>query len=178
MHFIHCGPKVGSCKMAPSCPSGGLNQQPWGPVNIQVNQIFDWDVSVKGVQASETEDILIRTGAHHVFQNKCTTDISLVKQILFTEYQKKWSKVILSKPKLRTFSMIEKEYICENMFVLLQPKTKIIMCPALIWDLASAPWDSLIPGLCNYCDLNEIENEFHSVCYCTFVSWFTLKIVW
>ena len=33
--FIHCRQNIGSCKISPSCPCGGLNWQPWGSVSIQ-----------------------------------------------------------------------------------------------------------------------------------------------
>lgn len=33
--FIHRRQNIGSCKISPSCPCAGLNQQPRGPVSIQ-----------------------------------------------------------------------------------------------------------------------------------------------
>ncbi|KAG8003776.1 hypothetical protein GBF38_007750 [Nibea albiflora] len=33
--FIHRCQNIGSCKISPSCPCAGLNQQPRGPVSIQ-----------------------------------------------------------------------------------------------------------------------------------------------
>ena len=84
------------------------------PENRVAKKIFNWDVSIKGAWASTVEDILIRTGLLDSFQNCTVVNIVMVKEILNSIYQNKWSQDILHKPKLRTFVMIKSHYACEK----------------------------------------------------------------
>ncbi len=110
------------------------------PESGVARKIFSWDATIKGAWVSEVEDTFMRIGASDIFQNVSTVRIPLVKEALFNAHQIRWSQDILCKPKLRTFAMIKKKcYRSEVCLCSFIQKTKIIMCPAPLWDLAPAP---------------------------------------
>ena len=108
------------------------------PENRVAKKIFNWDVSIKGAWASAMEDTFLRTGLQDSFQNCRIVNISMVKELLNSIYQNKWSQDILHKPKLRTFVMMKSYYACEKYVCAPLTKRQRSLCLTPLWDLASA----------------------------------------
>ncbi len=62
----------------------------------------------------------------------------LFKESVFFRVKEQWATDIWTKPKLRTFRMINNEYSAENYVEYnLSKKAKISMCPAEMWCFAT-----------------------------------------
>ena len=143
------------------------------PENRVAKKIFNWDVSIKGAWASTVEDILIRAGLLDSFQNCSVVNISMVKEILNSIFQNKWSQDILYKPKLRTFVMLKNQYACEKYVCAPLSKRQRSLCAQLRsgilpLHLETGRYRGIVEEerVCIYCDIHDIENEFHFMFYC------------
>ena len=143
------------------------------PENRVAKKIFNWDVSVKGAWASAVEDTLVRTGLHDSFINNSIVNTSIIKDTLYSLHQNKWSQDILYKPKLRTFVTIKSCYGSEKYVCAPLSKRQRSLCAQLRsgilpLHLETGRYRGVIEEerICTYCDLNDIENEFHFMFYC------------
>lgn len=119
------------------------------------------------------EDTLVRIGLHDSFINNSIVNTSIVKDTLYSLYQNKWSQDILYKPKLRTFVVIKSCYGSEKYVCAPLSKRQRSLCAQLgsgifPLHLKTGRYRGVTEEerICIYCDLNNIENEFHFVFYC------------
>ena len=89
--------------------------------------------------------------------------------------KKKWVEEMNHKPKLRTFCLIKGEFVCERYVMYNLPKSKRSLCAQvrsgilpLRIETGQYCGEMEEKSLCNYCDLEEIENETHFILYCPF----------
>ena len=99
-------------------------------------------------------------------------NIVTLKEMLFDQIKHTWAEEIWSKPKLRTYREIKYDYYTENYVLFNLPKKRRSLCAQIRGGILPLYIETgRYVGLdeeriCQMCDLNEIENEYHFVLYC------------
>lgn len=145
------------------------------PPDRLASQMFHWDLSANGEWASEISDLLVDTGLHDSYVQRSEINLEVFKSEINLRHTHLWLEQIKQKPKLRTYCLLKIEPICEQYISFNLPKSQRSLCAQLrcgILPLSietgryrGSPEEDRI---CEYCDLHEVENEFHFVLYCPF----------
>lgn len=96
--------------------------------NRIIRKIFEWDIMIKGVWASDMYDILVRAGYEDHYYDKEKVDLSFVKDITFQQVKDRWALDMWCKPKLCTYCEIKHVYGPENYVLYNLSRKKRSLC--------------------------------------------------
>ena len=136
-------------------------------------KIFNWDIQVKGPWTEDMRNMLCECGREDVFLGLNQVNNEMLKETLLEKVKGNWAEEVWSKPKLRTYREIKSDYCAENYVLFNLPKKKRSLCAQirggiLPLHIETGRYVGLDEAdrICQMCELNEIENEYHFVLYC------------
>ena len=149
-------------------------------------KVFLWDKAQYGNNWSYDMKNLFETlDSEEIFLNSELCDIAEVKLKIKNLNNELWENEILSKPKLRTYRLFKNEYEPEPYLLSYLPKyDRSLLCQfrtgILPLNIETGRFKNVkdpITGhmrkltiqerVCDMCQLNEVEDEFHFLCRCT-----------
>ncbi len=117
--------------------------------------------------------LLHKTGHEQVYQNKVTVESNTIKRILHDQQMATWESDINNKTKLRTYIKFKHEYGVESYIEkFLSKRQRSILaqfrCGILPLKIETGRYINLKiqKRICELCDMNEIEDEFHFLIQC------------
>ncbi len=138
--------------------------------------VFKWDYTLSNHNdnwSSELRAILSTFNMPHIFDQKCFCNLDLLKQKCREYDKEEWLNQIQQKPKLRTYilfkSLLETEF-----YVTCLPKSQRsvfskLRCGVLPLKIETGIFNAIDREnrICEFCSLNEVEDEQHFLCRCT-----------
>ena len=136
--------------------------------------IFEWDYMNGGMGwCKGIQQILERCNLCGIYHAKGKVDIEQAKNKLFNAYKNDCKVNILKKPKLRTFQLIKDEprtekYVTENLTLSERSFLSQLRFDILPFHIETGRFvnTSLNERICNSCNLNLLEDEFHLIFDC------------
>ncbi len=141
---------------------------------------FSWSTGILNVlKVIDKHDIWNRP----TLMNKANFNISIIDN-LKSVYDNSWVKMINHQTKLRTYCQFKSSFSLENYIILLKRQSKSTFCKLRIsshklrieTDRYTSPKIPPNQRLCNHCNSNEIEDEFHFIMKCSLYSDFRQKL--
>ena len=138
-------------------------------------QIFLHDVHLcSGNWSSEIYKIFSEVNMIHLFENLESADIPTIKDIKHEYHKDFWETNRHSTPKLRTYNTFKYDYCVENYVkvlynrghksVMAQFRSGILPLKVETGRFTGIPWHFRI---CELCNTNEVEDEYHFMMICT-----------
>ena len=137
-------------------------------------KIFLWDLDRKKGWGEEIKSIFISLDLQDKFENIECCDLDFVNERIKTLAEHSWKTDIQSKPKLRTYTQFKNKYETELYVNRLQNRRKrslfaqfrLGVLPLRIETgrFRNLPCEQRI---CQTCDMNKVEDEFHFIMECT-----------
>ena len=154
-------------------------------------KVFLWDKSI--CNNNWTNDIVTIINrldlSHTSFERNTILDLEIVKSRLSVLNRKMWENELTSKPKLRTYRKFKFNYNLETYLnICMQKYNRSLLCQFRIGilplnietgryknikDNVTGRFRKLRPEerICDVCNLNETEDEFHFLCICPLYSY-------
>ena len=111
-----------------------------------------------------------------MFQNNLQCNINVIRQRLFRKYEDQWKQDIWKKPKLRNYVQFKNDYVTEPYIFLNLMRRQRSLCAQLRTStLPLAVEAGRFKGtpehlrLCEFSDLQVVEDEFHFVFLLSFI---------
>ena len=123
--------------------------------------------------SKEIKNILSTLDMMHIYENKLCCNISSCEEKLLLLAEDKWKLDTSRKPKLRTYTKFKNSFKTESYIskLVYKPDRSIVAklrCGILQLHVETGRFTQTIleNRLCNICNNNTIEDEFHFVCIC------------
>lgn len=136
------------------------------------SKVFNWDKANNHPWSREVAVILSDSDSY-LFRNDLFCDLISIKQKMLTTQKDIWKEEILKKPKLRNYVLFKSDYSTEPYVSLKLKRRQRSLCAQLrSGTLALAIEVGRFKGIpeeqriCEFCELNAIEDEFHFLFYC------------
>jgi hypothetical protein len=143
------------------------------PEERLTRNIFNWDRAKHHPWSGEVSIILSVSDLHLMYHNNRQCNIKVVRQRLLSKYEDQWKQDIWKKPKLRNYVQFKNDYVTEPYIFLNLKRRQRSLCAQLRTStLPLAVEVGRFKGtpehlrLCEFCDLQVVEDECHLVFYC------------
>ena len=141
--------------------------------NRLTKKVFNWDIQQNGPWAEDMHDMLSEHGLEEVFLRQEKVNIGILKDRLIEKIKTSWAEEIGNKPKLRSYREFKFDYKTEKYVLFNLSKKQRSLCAQtrggilpLHLETGRFAGSAEEDRICQMCDLNEIENEYHFVLYC------------
>ena len=136
-------------------------------------QVFEVEYANKGFWCTKIKELLNDLNLGQIYEHKSTCDLTFCKLKLEELYNEEWQKLLLKKPKLRSyckwkFNLKVEPYVTYN----LQRSERSIIAQLrsgtlpLMIETGRFSGKKLEERLCIFCDINTIESETHFLLEC------------
>ena len=139
-----------------------------------VKKIFLWDKEQPGKSWYKEFTCLLEEIDHPVPASDKCIDIDIFIEKCRSHQNSEWSKLIISKPKLRTFMKFKTQFGCEPyVYLNLSKSQRSLMSQfrmgVLPLYIETGRYDRtpVEKRICQFCSLNRVEDEFHFLSECT-----------
>ena len=126
---------------------------------------------------SKIKDVFTMLGQESIFRNRIKCDIEKCKSILWNIAEEEWNLLVNSKPRLRSFAIFKDtmdvtDYDNKTMSRFDRSLLAKFRCGILQLHIETGRFSNtkLEERLCCICNNNEIEDEIHFLCICSFYS--------
>ena len=123
---------------------------------------------------AEIKSIFANLHCEEVFTDRSVCDIELLQRRNMCKFNESWKENIMKKPKLRTYVTFKDEYCTEDYVKYctsrfqrsLLAQTRCGILPIRI-EIGRFRNEKEEERICQLCDFQKIENEFHFICECS-----------
>ena len=143
------------------------------PVERLTRKIFMWDRGNNHPWSREVAVILSDSDFHMFYMNNLQCNLISVKEKLFFNYTDLWKEEIWKKPKLRNYVLFKNDFVTEPYVYLNLKRRQRSLCAQLRFGILPLAIEvGRFRGtpeelrLCEFCDLNVVEDEVHFLLYC------------
>ena len=137
-------------------------------------KIFEWDYNLCRNNWSSEMKKLFDTLNVDVFNDKSLLDPNGIEDKLYSLMEKKWKEEIIKKPKLRTYRLFKNNVHTEEFVSNIRCRRERSLFSQFRHGILPLKIETgrfkniqLQDRICEYCDLQEVEDETHFLCNCT-----------